>query len=41
MTSLSHDLRTPLATILGAASSLATYGDALPAPDRAALLHGT
>ena len=38
LTSLSHDLRTPLAAILGAASSLATYGDALDAPARADLL---
>ena len=29
LTSISHDLRTPLASILGAATSLRSYGDAL------------
>jgi two-component system sensor histidine kinase KdpD len=31
LTSISHDLRTPLASILGSATSLKTYGDALDA----------
>ena len=35
LTSISHDLRTPLASILGAASSLAAHGDTLAAPARA------
>ncbi|PKU25374.1 sensor histidine kinase [Telmatospirillum siberiense] len=34
LSSLSHDLRTPLVSILGAASSLINYGDALEAKDR-------
>jgi two-component system sensor histidine kinase KdpD len=38
LTSLSHDLRTPLAAILGAASSLATYGDALDPAGRREML---
>jgi two-component system, OmpR family, sensor histidine kinase KdpD len=37
LASLSHDLRTPLATIRGAASSLRELGDALDAPARADL----
>ncbi|GAB0114125.1 DUF4118 domain-containing protein [Acidisoma sp. C75] len=38
LTSLSHDLRTPLAAILGAATGLETYGPHLPAAERAGLL---
>ena len=34
LTSISHDLRTPLASILGSATSLATQGDALDAATR-------
>jgi two-component system, OmpR family, sensor histidine kinase KdpD len=37
LTSISHDLRTPLASILGSASSLAAHDAALDAPARAAL----
>jgi two-component system sensor histidine kinase KdpD len=39
LTSLSHDLRTPLAAILGAATSLADYEGALDAAARRDLLH--
>ncbi|HMN71405.1 MAG TPA: DUF4118 domain-containing protein [Rhodoblastus sp.] len=38
LTSLSHDLRTPLASIAGAASSLRDLGDRMSAADRADLL---
>lgn len=38
LTSISHDLRTPLASILGATSSLSSYGDALDATARQELL---
>ena len=38
LTSISHDLRTPLASILGSATSLSARGDAMEAADRAALL---
>lgn len=38
LTSLSHDLRTPLASILGAATALETYGMNLPSGQRAGLL---
>ena len=38
LTSLSHDLRTPLASILGAATALETYGASLPPVERAGLL---
>ncbi|MGC8469572.1 MAG: DUF4118 domain-containing protein [Acetobacteraceae bacterium] len=37
LTSISHDLRTPLASILGSASSLAAHDGALDPPARAAL----
>ncbi len=37
LTSISHDLRTPLASILGSATSLMVQGDALDAPTRADL----
>jgi two-component system sensor histidine kinase KdpD len=39
LASISHDLRTPLAVISGASSSLAEKGDSLPAGERAALAH--
>ncbi|HEX4262071.1 MAG TPA: sensor histidine kinase KdpD, partial [Acetobacteraceae bacterium] len=39
LTSISHDLRTPLASILGAASSLASAEAGLDAPAREAMLH--
>ncbi|HJQ57508.1 MAG TPA: sensor histidine kinase KdpD, partial [Vineibacter sp.] len=38
LTSVSHDLRTPLASILGAISSLRSYGDRYDAPTRDELL---
>jgi two-component system sensor histidine kinase KdpD len=38
LSSVSHDLRTPLASIIGAAGSLESYGDAMGAADRHALL---
>ena len=38
LTSISHDLRTPLAAIMGAADTLDSYFDALAAEDRHALL---
>jgi two-component system sensor histidine kinase KdpD len=38
LSSVSHDLRTPLAAIIGAADSLDSYGDAMAAPDRRELL---
>ena len=38
LSSVSHDLRTPLAAILGAASSLEHYGDAMDEADRGSLL---
>jgi two-component system sensor histidine kinase KdpD len=38
LTSISHDLRTPLATILGTVSSLRSYADKYDATDRAELL---
>jgi len=38
LTSISHDLRTPLASILGAASSLKAYGSSMAENDRAELL---
>jgi two-component system sensor histidine kinase KdpD len=38
LTSLSHDLRTPLATILGSVTSLRQLGETLPAEARADLL---
>lgn len=38
LSSVSHDLRTPLAAILGAAGSLDSYGDRMNAEDRRALL---
>ena len=37
LASISHDLRTPLAVIAGASSSLAERGEQLPAPERTAL----
>jgi two-component system sensor histidine kinase KdpD len=39
LTSISHDLRTPLASILGSATSLATHGEALDAATRLDLTH--
>jgi signal transduction histidine kinase len=38
LTSISHDFRTPLASILGAATSLIDYGGRLPEPARLDLL---
>jgi two-component system, OmpR family, sensor histidine kinase KdpD len=38
LTSISHDLRTPLASILGSASSLAAHGEELEATVRAGLM---
>jgi two-component system sensor histidine kinase KdpD len=38
LSSVSHDLRSPLAAIIGAAGSLDTYGDAMNAEDRHSLL---
>ena len=38
LTSISHDLKTPLAGILGAAGTLRDYADALSDPDRGELL---
>jgi two-component system sensor histidine kinase KdpD len=38
LSSVSHDLRTPLASIIGAAGSLDSYGDAMNQDDRHALL---
>lgn len=38
LSSLSHDLRTPLAAIEGSASTLIADGEAIPQPDRLALL---
>jgi two-component system sensor histidine kinase KdpD len=38
LSSVSHDLRSPLAAIIGAASSLDNYGDAIDATDRRSLL---
>ncbi len=38
LTSISHDLRTPLASILGSATSLAAYHGVLAEPDRMALI---
>ena len=38
LSSISHDLRTPLASILGSATSLRTLGDKMPAADRHELL---
>lgn len=37
LSSVSHDLRTPLVSILGSATSLANLGDAIPPKDRAEL----
>ena len=39
LSSISHDLRTPLAVITGSASTLAERGERLPADERAALAH--
>ncbi len=38
LTSISHDLRTPLASIIGSASSLAAHGEELDPPERGSLL---
>ncbi|MCL2429277.1 MAG: DUF4118 domain-containing protein, partial [Alphaproteobacteria bacterium] len=38
LTSISHDLRTPLASILGSATALATQGEAITQADRTSLL---
>jgi len=37
LSSVSHDLRTPLVSILGSATTLANLGDAIPSKDRAEL----
>ena len=39
LSSLSHDLRTPLVSIMGAASSLLNYGDSLDSSSRDELAH--
>jgi two-component system sensor histidine kinase KdpD len=38
LSSISHDLRSPLASVIGAASSLSAYGDSIPDADRRELL---
>ena len=38
LSSVSHDLRSPLASIIGSASTLASYGEQLPPDERHALL---
>ncbi|WP_140719746.1 sensor histidine kinase [Pseudomonas sp. Hp2] len=38
LSSVSHDLRSPLASMIGSASSLASYGDRMDAADRRSLL---
>lgn len=38
LSSVSHDLRTPLSAVIGAASTLAEYGESMPAADRRALV---
>lgn len=38
LSSVSHDLRSPLASMIGSASSLVGYGDAMPDADRRSLL---
>ena len=38
LASVSHDLRSPLAAVIGAASSLSAYGDAIPEADRRELV---
>jgi len=38
LSSVSHDLRSPLASMIGSASSLASYGEAMDAQDRRSLL---
>ncbi|MEO6519804.1 MAG: sensor histidine kinase KdpD [Pseudoxanthomonas sp.] len=38
LSSVSHDLRSPLASMIGSASSLASYSEAMSADDRASLL---
>lgn len=38
LSSVSHDLRSPLAAMIGAASSLSSYADAMPPEDRRGLL---
>lgn len=39
LSSVSHDLKTPLATIMGAGSTLLEYGDRISQEDRSELLH--
>jgi two-component system sensor histidine kinase KdpD len=38
LSSVSHDLRSPLAAVIGAASSLSAYGESMPEADRRELL---
>lgn len=38
LSSVSHDLRSPLASVIGAATSLSAYGETMAAPDRRELL---
>jgi len=41
LSSISHDLRTPLTTMIGSIGSLLSYGERIPASERQELLQGT